>query len=365
MRIFPDATLLNHIPDLLRLILESIANPDFGRIDDHPLVESEIVKLAELRRSQGYTLDELVAEFHILREVLHPEIQDASDLWPGPPVGPRAVLALAHDIDWALSVFTRRTSRVYVDAASGDREQRAELLSAYGRAITHELRSRLNNAVLTLDVYRQRRSSDCDDERQRELLDRLATTLEQLDGVAADVFAAVVSESRLTHTPGRRLPFDQVLEDTCEELRLFAEQRDVRIVQGGDHPTFQVDAPRLHVVLVNLLTNAVKYADPEKSERWVRASTARESKPGLWRVKIEDNGVGIDVPLRDLVFRRHLRGTAADDEPGEGLGLTLAHEAASQLGGRLWLESEPGRGTKFSFTLQEPDAALTVASDEG
>ncbi|MGB5812255.1 MAG: sensor histidine kinase [Polyangiales bacterium] len=364
IRIFPDASLLNHIPDLLDRILQSVGERNFGDIDGDELVQSEIRKLAELRRVQGYTLEEIVLEFQALRFVMRTELTEASEPYTD-PVPPTVALELAHDLEWTLAVLTRGTARAYNEAAQGDRDERSALLSAYGRAIAHELRGRLNNAVLALDVYRQRRRADPHLKDGDELLDRLERALQQLDGVAADVFSAVVSESRLAHTPGRRLPFDQVVRETCEELELFAVQREVEIRMADDYPKFPVDAPRLHVILVNLVTNAIKYSDSSKEERWVRIDALREPEPGSWRVTVADNGIGIGKAFRKSVFQRNIRLAGSSEEPGEGLGLTLAHEAASQLGGALWIDSTLGQGTNFAFTLSEPDAELTVASNEG
>jgi signal transduction histidine kinase len=361
VRIFPDATLLNHIPDLLDRLFSGLGEESSLAAD--PLVQEELRKLARLRRSQGYTLDELVAEFHALRETIANEVRAAACAW-SQAVRPEDVLDFCYRLELTLNFILEETGGEYRDSASSDREARAELLSAFGRAITHELRGRLNNAVLALAVYRQRYESGAPAADADSLLDTLEAALARLEGVAADVFAAVVSEARLTDTPGRRLPFDQLARDTFEELSIFAEQRDVELRLPGELPSFQIDAPRLHLVLVNLVTNAIKYADLRKPKRWVELRAERCDGPGEWRIDVEDNGVGIEPGLREHIFRKHIRSSSNEEELGEGLGLSLAHEAVSQLGGRLWVTGEPGEGSTFSFSLREPDASLTVASDE-
>jgi len=359
VRIFPDETLLNHIPELLDRLLANLLRE--GAVEEDPLVQRELRALAALRRSQGYTLDELVIEFHALRESIHDEALDCAEGWSG-DVPPREAFEVGHDLDGALNVILEVTSAAYRDSATQDREARAGLLAAFGRAITHELRSRLNNAVLALSIYRQRIEQGTPPHEADSLLDSLEAALDRLGGVAADVFAAMVSESRLSEAPGRRLPFDQLVRNTVDELAMFAEQCDVAFRIPDDLPSFQVDAPRLHLVLVNLFTNAIKYADPRKAEKWVAISATTGDEPGEWQVDVEDNGIGIDPALREHVFQRHLR-SSNSEESGEGLGLALAHEAVSQLEGRLWVTGEPGMSSTFSFTLKEPVSQLTTGAD--
>ncbi len=98
-------------------------------------------------------------------------------------------------------------------------------------------------------------------------------------------------------------------------------------------------------ILSNLLDNAVKFS-PERSRI---ALLVRES-PGAVEVLVEDQGSGIPLPERERVFEPFAR--IDREKPGAGLGLSIARELAEAQGGRLSLESEPGRGSTFVLTLR-------------
>jgi signal transduction histidine kinase len=117
-------------------------------------------------------------------------------------------------------------------------------------------------------------------------------------------------------------------------------------------PTIDVDTTRVGIALVNLVSNAIKYSDPEKPERWVRVSVERaEPKEAhLWKVTVSDNGLGIPNAFQPQVFERHFR-AHPDAAEGTGLGLAITRQVIEQGGGRLWFESEEGKGSAFHFTI--------------
>jgi chemotaxis family two-component system sensor kinase Cph1 len=143
-----------------------------------------------------------------------------------------------------------------------------------------------------------------------------------------------------------------LLDETIEELAGLAEERRVRLEIEEPVPELQVDATRVELVLVNLLGNAIKYSDETKDDRWVRISVRRH-EPAQWRIGIADNGVGIPDGMQGLVFEQFVR-AHPEIADGTGLGLAIARAAIDQLQGSIWLESEPGAGTTFYFTVIDP-----------
>ena len=359
-RIFPDATLLNHIPVLLRSLLEAVIDSEVT-LEENSFVQSELKKLADLRRVQGYTLKEIISEFQLLGDLVLSDIEAEASRFPE-PVSPAEVIRFARRLQSALGTLTFETSEAYLEAASHDHRARAELISTFGRAVTHELRNRLNNALLALDVFRQRVGRRHLDADASSLLERLERTLHKMEGVATDVFAATVTENRPEHAAGRRQPFDELVREVLAEVAAFGARRRVELHWPDEMPCFQVDAARLQLVLVNLINNAIKYADPEKSRRHVSLRVSRTAAEAEWRIDLIDNGIGIPDRFQNDVFIRNVR-AADSDEAGEGLGLALAREAVAQMGGRLWLSSVKGEGSAFSFTLREPAAELTVLQE--
>jgi signal transduction histidine kinase len=117
----------------------------------------------------------------------------------------------------------------------------------------------------------------------------------------------------------------------------------------GEVPPVSADRDRVKQVLLNLLTNAAKFCDPRRGRIEVRVAAAG----GEVRVDVSDNGPGIAPTERARVFEKFRQAgeTLTGKPKGTGLGLPISREIVTRLGGRMWVESEPGEGATFSFTL--------------
>jgi signal transduction histidine kinase len=154
----------------------------------------------------------------------------------------------------------------------------------------------------------------------------------------------------------RRLDTDAVLAEVVFSLETMIQAKGGRITHGP-LPVIVADA-RIQHVLQNLIGNAIKYSRPGVApEIHVAASQQHDS----WLFSVRDNGIGIEPRYQDGVFRifRRLHGR---DVPGHGLGLALCQKIVEANEGRMWVESKPGFGSTFYFTLprhQEARAADT------
>jgi signal transduction histidine kinase len=117
-----------------------------------------------------------------------------------------------------------------------------------------------------------------------------------------------------------------------------------------------VDPARVELVLLNLVSNAIKYSDPEKPEAFVEiGSEAHRDDAGVCEIHVRDNGLGIPESHRDAVFDRFFRAHAHLDGElgvsGTGLGLAIVSDCIRELGGSIRCESGTGEGTTFYLTL--------------
>jgi signal transduction histidine kinase len=142
-----------------------------------------------------------------------------------------------------------------------------------------------------------------------------------------------------------------VVKETIASFQSVAKKRRIRLVEQPSQrlPPVAADKSMITQAVRNLVSNAIKYS-PERTT--VTVSTALEAE--AVRLCVEDRGYGIPAEARDRVwekFYRVVREGQEKDEESTGLGLSFVREVVEQHGGTVALDSEVGRGSRFSFTL--------------
>jgi PAS domain S-box-containing protein len=137
------------------------------------------------------------------------------------------------------------------------------------------------------------------------------------------------------------------LERALTNLKLALDESGA-VVSHDPLPTVRGDAGQLEHLFLNLVGNAIKFRGTEPSRIHVSATDA-----GLegWRISVRDNGIGIDAEYFDRIFVIFQRLHGREQYGGTGIGLAIAKKIVERHGGRIWVESQPGRGATFSFTL--------------
>ncbi|WP_434664338.1 PAS domain S-box protein [Paraburkholderia sp. A3BS-1L] len=113
-------------------------------------------------------------------------------------------------------------------------------------------------------------------------------------------------------------------------------------------PAVRAIAPQLSLLFQNLVGNAIKF---RRKEGPVEIRVGAEARGAGWQFRVEDNGIGIDAQYFERIFLIFQRLHTRRDYPGTGIGLALCKRIVERHGGRIWVESEPGKGTTFFFTL--------------
>ncbi len=131
-----------------------------------------------------------------------------------------------------------------------------------------------------------------------------------------------------------------------ETVDLLAPPPQVQVTVGP-LPTVNIERTRAQQVFQNLLSNAIRYID--KPEGRIRVDCSADGD--AWHFRVQDNGPGIDRKHWDRVFQLFQSLSKRDDTESTGIGLSLVKKIVEMYGGRVWLESEPGQGSVFHFTL--------------
>jgi signal transduction histidine kinase len=214
--------------------------------------------------------------------------------------------------------------------------------------MSHELRTPLNAILGFAQVLRERMFGDIN-EKQEEYLDDILASGNHLLSLINDVLD--LSKVEAGQVALERAPFSlrDVLEQGVVVVREQASNDGVTIALTADPAADVVegDARRIQQVIFNLLSNAVKFTPVGGS---VDVTTARAN--GEVRVEVADTGPGIAPEERERLFDEFQQGDAGvAQREGTGLGLALSKRLIELHGGRIWVESELGAGSTFTFTL--------------
>lgn len=212
--------------------------------------------------------------------------------------------------------------------------------------ISHELRTPLHSikgfGKLILD------GKVPDPNIQREFLTIIENQSNRLDKLVSNLLDASRLESGRFSIHKQRISIAGTIHETVETLRGVANGKGITIKEDipATLPEIDVDKERLEQVMFNLLGNAVKFSN-DGSEVTVRA----EVKEHDLLVQVTDHGIGIPKEAMPRLFQRFYRVEASSSVGGSGLGLYISRQIIEAHGGRIWVESEPGVGSTFSFTL--------------
>lgn len=232
-------------------------------------------------------------------------------------------------------------------------EAQQELISI----VSHELRTPVAGVLGFLETSLDHWDS-MDDAARRSAVGRAAANARRLQAMARDVLDTQNMESgQLIHVLGPVELTAEVRDAVESQGELDADRRIE--VEVPDQPVWvQADADRIQQVLANLLDNARKNA-PAVSPVEVDVRVV----DGAALVTIRDHGPGITDEARDRIFAKFVRGRG-ESVTGTGLGLYISRQIVEAHGGRIWVDSEPGKGAAFRFTLplsadQGDEAATT------
>ncbi|WP_443750857.1 sensor histidine kinase [Asticcacaulis solisilvae] len=146
---------------------------------------------------------------------------------------------------------------------------------------------------------------------------------------------------------------NRIVRDIELMMEVTLRERNAVIAIPEALPTIICDVPRVTELFRNLITNAVKYNDKPEKRIEVGVAGQEDGAPVFY---VRDNGIGIEPRFFSDVFRIFKRLNEEDDAvKGTGVGLTFVKKIVERHGGRIWLESEPGAGTTFFFTLKAPE----------
>lgn len=216
--------------------------------------------------------------------------------------------------------------------------------------VSHELRTPLTSIRAFSEILLS--EPDLDLEQRQNFLQIVVSETERLTRLTNDVLDLAKIESGRMDWNMQQTDLRQVIEDAIHSVFQLCQERGIELHKAlpTDPAVATIDRDRILQVIINLLSNAVKFCEHGQGD--VRISLTREQQE--LRVCVADNGVGIEAKHHATLFEKFQQ--VSDQQQGKpkgsGLGLAICKLIVEHHGGRIWLASEPGRGSRFLFTLK-------------
>jgi len=257
-----------------------------------------------------------------------------------------------HDEVAGLAADFNRMARALEVAAEREREvekSRRDLVAA----VSHDLRTPLASTMALIEALADGIAED--PETQKRYLSSASRELEHLSRLVDDLFELARIDAGMLELTLEEASLHDMISDTISTFQPQAEQKGVRLLGevSADVDPVLANPPKLQRVLHNLVSNAIRHT-PQDGTVTLRAAPEGD----VTRVEVSDTGEGIASEDLPRVFEPSFRGEQSrtrpdeDDTPGAGLGLAIARGLVEAHGGTMNVQSEPGQGSLFRFTLR-------------
>jgi Osmosensitive K+ channel histidine kinase len=361
--VFPSDQLLDHIPTLIAEIAAYVKAPADEEIATNAAVIDKARELGSLRHEQRASVHQLLREYEILGELLEGFVIDETERLALHPT-PAECLEVLRRMTRATRTLMRTTVDTFVSQYTTTIQERNERIKNFNRMASHELRTPIGtllfaSAMLNTDVIQ------LDSDRVARIASTISSSAERLSRLVTNLERLSRLTDPLDMPSQQEVDLQALAAEVVRQVDEMATARDVVIrINAAEVPPLLIDSARLELVLLNLVSNAIKYCDPRKPDRFIEVAASLTSAE-MCAIIVRDNGLGIaeqdQTAIFDRFFRAHSHLDHALGVTGTGLGLAIVAECVRELDGSIRCESSLGSGTTFLISV--PSRSRLVSAD--
>lgn len=242
--------------------------------------------------------------------------------------------------DFDISILTILASQAAIAIENSRLFQQSDFIAE----MVHELRTPLLSLKASTNLMRRPEISD---NQQHELIDTMQSETERLINLTSDFLNLAQMETGRTRLDISEFELSKLIDESVNIVMPQAQSQGITIRVDGQPINITADRGKIKQVLLNLLTNAIKYNRPQGQVR-VYTSLYRDSI----QIAVQDTGYGLSQDSQRQIFQRFFRAkSTADKTTGTGLGLVITKAIVEAHKGQIWLESQLDEGTTFFFTI--------------
>ena len=251
-----------------------------------------------------------------------------------------------------IDVTAQKSVELSLRRANKALEQSNIELQRFAYVASHDLQTPLRTVTSFAELLQTRYAETLPFEA-KSWLARILCSVEKLQSLVGDLL-------QYSHIDARGRRFTDVSMEAMFDAAVQLLEAPIResgaTIEHASLPTVRGDATQLSGVLLNLLGNAVKYRRGEPPRVVVHAQALEWE----WLFSVADNGIGIEARHCERIFEIFERLHSTSDYPGTGIGLAICRRMIQRHGGRIWVESVPGKGSTFFFTLPRATSGSTM-----
>ena len=217
-------------------------------------------------------------------------------------------------------------------------------LEQFAFSASHDLQEPLRTVKIYTQLLLKRHGEDLDGEA-RQFMQFIRTGATRMETLVRDLLA--YTQISRTDDINEVAAASQVLDGALQNLSTFVAETGASIA-AESLPTVRMHPTHLQQLFQNLVGNAIKYRSPDRTPQ---IHIGAERRDEYWVFSVVDNGIGIDPQYKEMIFGLFKRLHHGDDYTGTGIGLAICQRIVDRYDGRIWVESEPGRGSAFRFEV--------------